>query len=460
VGLWGDGCGDNGARRADLTIDLGVTSFTSFVRNAVAGAAVVMALSGLALADSITGTVTNKTTNKPSAGDDVTLIRLEQGMQEQTHAKTDAKGNFKLDVPEQGLHLVRVTHDKANYFRPAPAGTESVEVDVYNAADKVEGITGEADMMRIETDESGKNLRVVENFFVKNDSNPQMTQAGDRPFEFYLPASAVVLGGAAMAPGGMQVQVTPVKLDEPNHFAFSFPLRPGESRFQISYTLPYTGKLTLAQRPSLATGAVLVMMPKSMKFTPDASVTYMPVTEDTTAQTYVLRDAAAKQTLGFTVAGTGQLPRDTQAAEGQGGDQGGGAGAAPAGSAAADTRPGGGLGTPLDPEGNNDPWAKYKWWIIGGLGLALAAGAGFLLKDGGASTPRTEAIAVPVTTIAAAPVTGEAALLAALKDELFALETDRLQGRLSEAEFVEQKAALEVVLRRALARVGEPAARV
>src|SRR5277367_4462942 len=137
----------------------------------------MMVFSGLALADTLSGTVTNRTTNKPSAGDDVVLIRLAQGMQELTRTKTDAKGNFKLEVPDQALHLVRVTHDKANYFRPAPAGTESVEVDVYNAADKVAGITGEADMMRIETDESGKNLRVVENFFVKNDSNPPMTQA-------------------------------------------------------------------------------------------------------------------------------------------------------------------------------------------------------------------------------------------------------------------------------------------
>jgi hypothetical protein len=39
-----------------------------------------------------------------------------------------------------------------------------------------------------------------------------------------------------------------------------------------------------------------------------------------------------------------------------------------------------------------------------------------------------------------------------MKEELFALETDRLQGRLSESEYVEQKAALEVVLRRALLR--------
>jgi hypothetical protein len=51
-------------------------------------------------------------------------------------------------------------------------------------------------------------------------------------------------------------------------------------------------------------------------------------------------------------------------------------------------------------------------------------------------------------------LTGPAALLTSLKEELFAVETDRLEGRLSDAEYSEQKAALEVVLKRALARRG------
>jgi hypothetical protein len=42
--------------------------------------------------------------------------------------------------------------------------------------------------------------------------------------------------------------------------------------------------------------------------------------------------------------------------------------------------------------------------------------------------------------------------LHALRDELFALETDRLAGKLSEAQYAEHKAAFDVVLRRALAR--------
>src|ERR1700722_10796729 len=127
------------------------------------------AVSSFAFADSITGTVTNKTTNKPAVGDDVVLIRLQQGMQEATRTKTDAKGNFTLDVPDPGIHLVRVTHDGASYFRPAPPGTQSVELEVYNAAKQVKGVTGEADVIRIKMVENENNLKVVEHFFVKND---------------------------------------------------------------------------------------------------------------------------------------------------------------------------------------------------------------------------------------------------------------------------------------------------
>jgi hypothetical protein len=422
----------------------------------------VAAFSGFAFADSITGVVTNKTTNKPSGGDDVVLIRLAQGMQEAARTKTDAKGHFTLEIPngDSGMHLVRVTHDKANYFRPAPPGTQSVEVEVFNAAVKVNGVSSEADVMRIQTDESGKALRVIENFFVKNESNPPLTQFSDRPFEFYLPEGAVVEGSAALAPGGMPVQASPVPLGEPNHYAFIFPIRPGETRFQISYRLPYGGSVKFAPRVMMPTDTVAIMMPKSMTFKPGPSSPYAPVTEETTAQTYVARNAQPSQALDFTVSGTGQMPRDTGAA-GAGGAAAdasvGGAGGAS--SAASDTRPGGGLGTPLDPGGTNDPWAKYKWWILGGLGLLMAVGAGMMLKTGPAQAVAPSGAGgfaagpVGIGPAGTGPIaTGPDSLLAAMKEELFALEADRLQGRLSESEYVEQKAALEVVLRRALLR--------
>jgi hypothetical protein len=293
---------------------------------------------------------------------------------------------------------------------------------------------------------------VVENFFVKNESTPPMTQFSDRPFEFYLPAGAVVAGSAALGPGGMPVQAAPVPLgDQPNHFAFIFPIRPGETRFQITYTVPYSGSFQFAPHPLMATDTIAIMMPKSMTFKAGGSAPYTAVTEDTTAQTYVARGVQPSQPLEFTVSGTGQLPRDTAAATpGAGGPQQdtpsqGVTGQAPTGT---DTRPGGGLGNPIDPEGSNDPWAKYKWWILGGLGLVLAAGAGFMVTTGG----KPAVTAAPV--VAAAPV----GVLGALKEEFFTLESDRLTGKITDAEYAEQRAALDVVLKRAIARDEMPKA--
>jgi hypothetical protein len=414
----------------------------------------------------ITGVVTNQTTGKPSAGDEVVLLRLAQGMQEAGHTKTDSKGKFTLDVPDSGMHLVRVTHDKATYFKAIQDGTQSIDVDVFNAAAKVAGVSEEADVMRVETDASGTGLRVVEAFFLKNESSPQMTQFGDKPFDFYLPAGAVMEGSAALAPGGMPVQSAPVPIEgSPNHFAFVFPIRPGETRFQLTYHLPYSGSQTFAPKPTMVTDTVALMMPKSMKFAAAASSPFAPVTDEVDGQTYVARNIQPSQPLEFTVSGKGQLPRDTAqtqqgtAASGNTAASGAAGGnrsgdLTPSEASArqrADTRPGVGLNNPLDSDGDLEPWAKYKWWILGVLGLLLAGGAGVMLKQGPAGGAVPAAASAPV----AAAIAGPAALLQALKDELFEIETDRLSGKLSEAQYAEQKAALEVVLRRALARAGD-----
>jgi hypothetical protein len=398
----------------------------------------------------ITGTVTNRTTGKASAGDDVVLIRLAQGMQESTRTKTDARGHFSLDVPDEGIHLVRVTHDKANYFQPAPPGTQSVDLDVYNAAAHVKGVATEADVMRIQTDETGKGLKVVENFFIKNDSKPAMTQFSNEPFDFYLPEGAVVEGSAALSPGGMPVQAAPVPLADKGHFTFLFPIRPGETRFQVSYHLPYSGMLNFVFKTPTAVGTIAIMLPKSITFTPAPGGPFQSVDDDVNAQTFVARNVTPSMPLSFTLNGTGQLPRDTQNPDQ--GTQGGGSGAtannngAPV-PATENTQPGKGLDNPLDPNDTRDPWAKYKWWILAGLVLLLAGAAGVLLRK-----PAPLPVGyVPPT----GPANEEGRMLAALKEELFALETERLTGGIPEADYMAQKSAIETVLKRALARRAE-----
>jgi hypothetical protein len=428
-----------------------VLATSKFLRS-LAVLALSLPLAALAAAP-ITGKVTNGTTNKPSAGDDVTLIRLAQGMQEVTHTKTDARGHYSLDVPDDGLHLVRVTHDKANYFGAAPAGTTTVDVEVYNSAPSVKGVSTEAIVLRLQTDPSGSQVKVVENFFVKNDSKPAMTQFSQEPFDFYLPEGAVIEGSAALSPGGMPVQATPVPLADKGKFTFLFPIRPGETRFQVSYHVAYSGSFKFDPHVTGQTDTIALMLPKSMTFTAANGAPYSAVNDEVNAQTYVARNLTGGEPVSFTLSGKGELPRDSQdTGAGQGGGQTAtGAPNNPDGSTAAtnNTAPGKGLDNPLDPDSNRDPWGKYKWWILGGLALLMAAAAGVLLKKPtGAEALGAPAIATPI----ASPQAHASQLLTVLKEEMFALETDKLQGKLTETDYTQTKAALELILTRALKR--------
>jgi Carboxypeptidase regulatory-like domain len=395
----------------------------------------LLAFSAGASAATITGTVTNGTTKTPAAGDTVTLIALAQRMQEIAKTTTDAQGHFSIDAPDPGMHLIRIDHQGAAYFQPAPPNTPNVNALVYDVADTVAGVSTVANVMRVETDPQG--LRVTQSFFIKNDSNPPRTQFSKRSYEFYLPPDAQIEGSAAEAPGGMPVQSSPVPLEDKGHYAFLFPLRPGVTQFQLSYHLPYSGSLAFDQRFGNPTDSFVVMMPKSMSFKPGGGTTFQSLNETPGALTYLARNATASRPIGFTVSGSGAMPRETQT-ENQGADAGGATdtGANPT---ANDNRPGGGLGVPID---TPDPLNKYKWWILGGITLVFAVGAGFMLRR-----PAEDSAA---DVVGAAPSGGS--LLATLKDELFSLETDHLQGKLSDSDYEQQKQALEIVLRRALAR--------
>jgi hypothetical protein len=137
-------------------------------------------------------------------------------------------------------------------------------------------------------------------------------------------------------------------------------------------------------------------------------------------------------------------------------------------------RPGGGIGEPID---TPDPLTKYKWWILGGLALLLAAAAAFLLRrkaDAAPNAPSSvhddlssrssaqqqSALSVsPEPAPMGAPLqasgpVSNTLLLHVLKEELFAIESEKLSGTLSAAEYAKVKTGLEAVLKRALTKGG------
>jgi len=411
-----------------------------------------------ALAATITGTVTNRTTGRPAAGDKVTL--LQQGMTELASGTTDGKGNFSINAPAAGPYLLRVMQDGASYYEAASEGTP-VNVDVYSAGAHVVGVTTEVLMLRAQTDPSGAVLNVTEDFVVKNASKPAMTQFSKAPFNVYLPEGAVVEATAAKGPNGMPTAEELKPQSEKGLYSVMFPIKPGETQIEIAYHIPYTGSLKVNLKVAGQTDMFAVSLPKAMKFDPTDGK-FIPATGDAAATTYLQRDLKPGQAVAFAIEGAGQLPRDAQ---GTGSDQGAQGPGAADGSAGApvDNAPGKGLGNPLDPNGTREPVStKYKWWILGGLGLLLVAAAGVLLRKPAvaplAGVAAAENVVRPAGAVASSlPVAQtagghQAQLMQVLKEELFGLETDRLQGHVSEAEYAQNKAAIELILRRALQR--------
>ena len=420
----------------------------------------------------ITGTVTNHTTGKPAAGDLVTLIQLQQGMQESTHTTTDAHGHFTLDVPDDGIHLVRVTHEKAAYFQPVQPDQHQIEVTVYDAAPVIEGVQTAVEELHIEA--TATELHVVEVLQVLNDSTPQRTQFGPKGYEFYLPPGALVGRTGAITQGGMPVQTPAVPLSDPGHYTFLFPIRPGETQFGIAYTLPYTGKFAFTPRLNTPVKTFAVLLPTTMTLLPGAGSPLSAQPAKPGTQTFLAQNVPAGQTAGFTISGAGTLPEP--AGEGAGANSGAGPNAATAnsGSNSDATAPqvsnselagGRGLNNPLDPNDDRDPWGKYKWWILSALALLLAAAAGLLLrKPSGASAEPAGSGAVhggngwPPPSTPSAPRAAENAVFAALKEELFMLETERLQRRIGEPAYLEARHAIELILSRVLNRTSKDSA--
>lgn len=412
--------------------------------NALKIALLLLATASFAAAQTLTGTVTNGTTGKPAAGVNVVLLTLSQGMNESGSAKTDAGGKFSFQLKEGGPHLVRVDYQGGSYFPqsgPILPGVTSTSITIYDSGAKPDAVSATVHVMRVQAPDANT-LQVLELVAVTNSSNPPRSVVGNRTWQMYLPTGAIIDEAAVQGPGGMPITASPTEdARQKDLYSFDFPLRPGESRFQVSYHLPYTGQATLKPHVTGDVQHFALLMPKSMQFTAQVPANFSPMPDDTGQSTMqVATNVTPSKDLTFHLSGTGVLP-DTQ---GQANDQQADTGATPAAG-----RPGGGLG---NPEGTPDPLARYRYPL-----LALCLGAlvlgGFWVaanrkQDSTASAPLPHQTPPAAASAANSPTL----LLQALKEELFQLEMERQQGKISEAEYATAKAALDQTLARAIAR--------
>jgi hypothetical protein len=429
---------------------------------AIATVLVSLAVLCTASAQNITGAVTNGTTGKPAAGDEVTLLSLSQGMQEVGSTKTDAQGKFSMAAPaDQGVpHMVRVTHGGVNYFPqggPLMPGATTAEVTVYDTSKKLDGISQTVEVDRFQTD--GSQLQGIALFAIKNGSTPPRALDGDKTFEFVLPAGAEIDSGMAKSPGGQPLNSMPSETDKKGRYAFSFPLRPGETQFQVSYHMPYSGEASFSPKPLAEVQHFVVMTPKGITFAAKDPQRFQSMPDNSGAGIMVATNAKPGEDLSFKLTGSGQFQAEGQQAAAGGDESGGGGGGAMGGGqpAGRDNRPGGGLGAPID---SDDPLHDYRAVILGVFAVVLVMGGAFVIsKSNHQVLAAKAAAAVDISEVSPVPGSAPAAvrdrnslLLDAMKEELFQLEIDRQQGRVSAEEYSKAKAALDETIKRALAR--------
>lgn len=189
----------------------------------------------------IDGTVLNQTTGKPQAGVSVTLLKPGQaGMQTLGKTASDASGKFVFehDQPGGGPQLLQANYNGVNYNKLLTPNipTSGVQLDIYEAT-KSPAVARIAQHMLV-LEPSTSEFAVNETVLIQNDSKTTYNDEQLGGFRFYLPPAANgQVKISAQGPGGMPLPRPAEKTEEKDVFKINYPIKPGETQFEITYVL-------------------------------------------------------------------------------------------------------------------------------------------------------------------------------------------------------------------------------
>ena len=194
----------------------------------------------------VKGTVVNRTTGQPAAGVALTLITFVGGMSPVEEVYSSADGAFAFEkelsrsTEQPMLGMVRAEYQGVPYSSLIRAGSAGdLTVEVYGVEE--EDLPAPDRHVVIFGPEESE-LVVNELFFFRNESDPPLAfRNPDRgTLRFYLPPQA---GGEvsvqATGPAGMPLRSTAEPAGPENTYKIDFPLKPGDNRIDLAYTVPH-----------------------------------------------------------------------------------------------------------------------------------------------------------------------------------------------------------------------------
>ena len=189
----------------------------------------------------VDGTVINQTTGKPQAGATVTLYKLGQAGPEAIESvKSGADGKFHIaqDAPGPGPRLVQAAYQDVTYNHMLPPGSPSndITVDVYNSSKQPGDAKVEQHVVVFEPARGQLMVSRMVTCSATTARSRTTTLRAARCGSYLPPAANGAVQVNATAPQGMPVPQAAEKTATPNVYKVAFPIKPGETRIDISYT--------------------------------------------------------------------------------------------------------------------------------------------------------------------------------------------------------------------------------
>lgn len=253
----------------------------------------------------VDGTVINRTTGKPQPNATVTLYSLggSGGMKPLKTVNSDAQGAFRIDAEVSGPHLLQTIHAAVLYNEVLTPGakTSGLELGVYDSAPKVDSAKVTQHMVILEP--LGNMLHVNETVMFQNTGNITYNDPSNGTLRVFVPEG--IKGDPRMtvtAPQGMPIERNPAKTTTPNVYKIDYPVKPGETRFDLSYVMPLPAPPVFSSRILHTGGHVRLVAPQGVTLTSD-TITMLGQEPKTQAKVYEVK---AKE-YSVQIEGSGQL---------------------------------------------------------------------------------------------------------------------------------------------------------
>jgi hypothetical protein len=221
----------------------------------------------------VDGTVTNSSTGKPQPGATVTLFQpTSQGPQFIDSVKTDAQGKFQItkEVPAGGAGplLLQAVYAGVQYNKMLPPGTPTsgVDIPVFESSKRPGDAKIDQHMILLEPAANG-NLQVSESYVFQNNGKTTWNDPDNGTLQFALPPGAQgKVEVNALAPGGLPIRKAPDPGPKPNTFKLDFPIKPGESRVDLQWSMPFNAPGVFEERILSKGGQTRLVAPVGVTF--------------------------------------------------------------------------------------------------------------------------------------------------------------------------------------------------